>query len=133
MAHIAVIEDESDIAGLLAHCLAREGFNVTTAGDGEAGLDLVRLHHPDLVILDLLLPRLNGWEVFRHLRSHQATAAIPVVILTANARPEDRRALLEAGAEDYIVKPCSVKEVIARLRAILRRTERAPTERRQGA
>jgi DNA-binding response OmpR family regulator len=129
MAHIAVIEDESDIAGLLAHCLAYEGFNVTTAGDGETGLDLVRLHRPDLVILDLLLPRMNGWEVFRSLRNHQATAMIPVVILTANARAEDRTALLEAGADDYIVKPCSVKEVIARMRAILRRTDRAPAER----
>ena len=122
MHHITIIEDEPDIAGLLAHCFACEGFQVTTAGDGRTGLDLVNTHHPDLVILDLLLPILSGWEVFRSLKDGDETGRIPVIIMSANGDVRDRISLLEAGVDDYIVKPCSVKEVIARSRAVLRRT-----------
>ncbi len=121
MLHVAIIEDESDIAGLLAHCFACEGFQVTTAGDGRAGLDLIHRHRPDLVILDLLLPTLSGWEVFRSLRASPGTEKTPVIVLSANGNTSDRINLLEAGVDDYIVKPCSVREVIARSRAVLRR------------
>jgi DNA-binding response OmpR family regulator len=126
MWHITIIEDESDIAGLLAHCFACEGFQVTTAGDGETGLSLVRLGRPDVVLLDLLLPHMSGWEVFRALRAGQETARIPILILTAI--PADRVRLLDSGAADYILKPCGVKEVIARVRAVLRRLAPAPAE-----
>ena len=122
MHHITIIEDESDIAGLLAHCFACEGFQVITAGDGRTGLDLVHLHHPDLVILDLLLPGLSGWEVFRSLKASPVIERTPVIILSANSDVTDRINLLEAGVDDYLVKPCSVKEVIARSQAVLRRT-----------
>ena len=122
MPHVAIIEDESDIAGLLAHCFACEGFQVSTAGDGQSGLELVRLHSPDLIVLDLLLPNLNGWEVFRSLKASPEIEKTPVIILSANSDVKDRINLLEAGVDDYIVKPCSVREVIARSRAVLRRS-----------
>lgn len=121
MHRIAIIEDEADISSLLAYCFACEGFEVTTAGDGELGLDIVRRLRPDLVILDLLLPKLSGWDVFSTLKAGEGTRAIPVVILSANSDVSSRIKLLEAGVDDYIVKPCSVREVIARSRAVLRR------------
>jgi DNA-binding response OmpR family regulator len=122
MPHVTIIEDEPDIAGLLAHCFACEGFQVSTAGDGQSGLELVRLHSPDLIVLDLLLPNLSGWEVFRSLKASPEIQMTPVIILSANSDVKDRIHLLEAGVDDYIVKPCSVREVIARSRAVLRRT-----------
>ena len=131
MRHIAIIEDEADISSLLAHCFTCEGFQVTTARDGQAGLDIIRRLRPDLGILDLFLPHLNGWDVFDALRANEATQGIPVVVLSANSDVGNRIQLLEAGVDDYIVKPCSVREVIARSRAVLRRTER-PAGRREG-
>ena len=122
MQQIAIIEDEADIANLLAHCFACAGFQVTTAADGPAGLTLVRSLRPDLILLDLLLPSLGGREVFRLLKADASTQAIPVVVLSANGDVGDRITLLEAGVDDYIVKPCSVREVVARSRAVLRRT-----------
>jgi DNA-binding response OmpR family regulator len=125
MRQVVIIEDEPDIAGLLARRFTSEGFRVATASDGRAGLHAIHLYHPDLVILDLLLPTMNGWEVCRSLKTNLATRDIPVIILSAIGGPEDRISLLELGVDDYIVKPCSVKEVIARARAILRRTTRS--------
>jgi two-component system phosphate regulon response regulator PhoB len=122
MPHIAIIEDEPDISNLLSHCFACEGFRVTIAHDGPAGLDIVRRLGPDLVILDLFLPHLSGWEVFDSLKAGEETRAIPVVVLSANGDVANRISLLEAGADDYIVKPCSMREVVARSRAVLRRT-----------
>ncbi len=130
MRHIVIIEDEPDIANLLARRFGSEGFRVATASDGRAGLHAVHLYHPDLIILDLLLPTMNGWEVCCSLKANPATHDIPVIILSAVGSSEDRIAVLEMGADDYIVKPCSVKEVIARARAVLRRTERAGGMRR---
>lgn len=118
MRHVTIIEDEADISSLFAHCFTREGFQVTTARDGRVGLDL------DLVILDLLLPDLHGREVFAALKTGERTSAIPVVILTADGTTSSRIALLEAGVDDYIVKPCSFREVIARSRAVLQRVFR---------
>jgi len=124
MRHIAIIEDETDIANLLAHCFACEGFEVSTACDGLVGLDVIRRVRPDLVILDLFLPRLNGQQVFRALKADLDTKEIPIVVLSANGDVANRINLLEEGVDDYIVKPCSVREVIARSRAVLRRTVR---------
>lgn len=127
MRHVVIIEDEPDVAGLLAHRFSGEGFRVATASNGRAGLHAVHTHHPDLIILDLLLPMMNGWEVCRSLKTNVATQDIPVIILSAIGSPTDRIALLELGVDDFIVKPCSVKEVIARARAVLRRARRAGT------
>ena len=124
MRHIAIIEDETDIANLLAPCFACEGFEVSTAADGLVGLDVVRRVRPDLVILDLFLPRLNSQQVFRALKADRDTQEIPVVVVSANGDVTNRISLLEEGVDDYIVKPCSVREVIARSRAVLRRTAR---------
>ena len=122
---IAIIEDEADIAGLLAHCFACEGFQVMTAQDGVVGLDVIRTHRPDLIVLDLMLPNMSGWDVFRSMKSSRSLQDIPVVVLSANSDVANRISLLEEGVDDYIVKPCSVREVIARARAVLRRGERS--------
>lgn len=132
MRHVVIIEDEPDIANLLARRFSAEGFSVATASDGRAGLHAIHLYHPDLVILDLLLPELNGWEVCRSLKANLAAHDIPVIILSAIGSPADRIALLEMGVDDFIVKPCSVKEVIARARAVLRRAERRTVMEREG-
>ncbi len=124
MRQVVIIEDEPDIAVLLARRFGSEGFRVATASDGRAGLHAVHLYRPDLIILDLLLPTMNGWEVCRSLKANLATQDIPVIIVSAIGGPEDRIALLEMGVDDFIVKPCSVKEVVARSRAVLRRAER---------
>lgn len=132
MRHVVIIEDEPDIAELLARRFGSEGFRVATASDGRAGLHAVHLYHPDLIILDLLLPTVNGWEVCRSLKADLATHDIPVIILSAIGSPADRIALLEMGVDDFIVKPCSVKEVVARARAVLRRAERTAVIGREG-
>ncbi len=123
MRHVVIIEDEPDVANLLARRFSAEGFSVTTASDGRAGLHAVHRSQPDLVVLDLLLPEISGWGVCRSLKANLATHAIPVMIISAIGSPADRIALLEMGGDDFIVKPCSVKEIIARARVILRRAE----------
>ena len=124
MRHVVIIEDEPDVAALLARRFSSEGLSVVTASDGRAGLHAVHRHRPDLVVLDLLLPTMNGWEVCRSLKANLATQEIPVIIVSAIGSPTDRIALLEMGVDDFIVKPCSVKEVLARARVVLRRAER---------
>jgi DNA-binding response OmpR family regulator len=132
MRHVVIIEDEPDIANLLARRFASEGFRVATATDGQAGLHAVHLYRPDLILLDLLLPGVNGWEVCRSLKANLATRDIPVIIVSAIGSPEDRIALLEMGVDDFTVKPCSVKEVVARSHAVLRRAERTNGMGREG-
>ncbi len=132
MRYIVIIEDEPDIAELLARRFGSEGFRVATASDGRGGLHAVHLYRPDLIILDLLLPRMNGWEVCRSLKANLATRDIPVIIVSAIGSPADRIALLEMGVDDFIMKPCSVKEVVARARAVLRRAERTGVNARKG-
>jgi DNA-binding response OmpR family regulator len=122
---VVVVEDEEDIAGLIRHALERTGeFEVQTVGAGDTALRLITADAPDLVILDLNLPVLNGIEVCRILRTRPDTAAIPIVILTARTTENDRVTGLEIGADDYITKPFSLREVVARVRAVLRRTLR---------
>jgi len=126
MKRILVIEDDPDIALSLRLKLEREGgFEVETAKDGADGLRLAIDHPPDLVMLDVNLPGMNGFEVCRHLRKDPATAATPVIMLTARIDESDRVAGLDFGADDYITKPFSPKEALARIRAVLRRSERA--------
>ncbi len=125
MRQIVIIEDEPDVAMLLARRFSAEGFQVATASDGRAGLHAVHTHKPDLVILDLFLPELSGWQVCHSLKANLATHEIPVIVVSAIGSPADRIGLLELGVDDFIVKPCSVREVIARARVILRRAEGA--------
>jgi two-component system alkaline phosphatase synthesis response regulator PhoP len=126
---LLVVEDEPDIAELIRFNLEQEGFAVSTAEDGEKGLDAVRKLRPALVILDLMLPGIAGLEVCRRLRNDEATARLPIVILTARAAESDRIVGLEMGADDYVTKPFSPRELVARVRAVLRRSYGADMQR----
>jgi two-component system alkaline phosphatase synthesis response regulator PhoP len=120
---ILVVEDEKDIRELLRHHLEREHFRVVAASSGEEGLKLAKREHPDLVLLDLMLPGLDGLEVCRSLRAEAETRRTPIVMLTARSEDADVVAGLELGADDYVTKPFQPRVLLARLRAVLRRLE----------
>ena len=121
--NILVVDDEEDILELVKFNLAKEGFEVTCAATGEEALKEARSRPPDLVVLDLMLPGIDGLEVCRTLKRNAATAHIPIVMLTAKGEESDIVAGLEVGAEDYVTKPFSPKVLTARIRAVLRRRE----------
>ena len=118
---ILVVDDEADIRALVVHHLEREGYRCRTAASGPDALREARQRVPGLVVLDLMLPGLDGLEVCRRLRGEPATAAVPIIMLTAKVEEIDRIVGLEIGADDYVVKPFSPKELVARVRAVLRR------------
>jgi DNA-binding response OmpR family regulator len=119
---VLVVEDEQDIAGLIKHALERKGdIEVDLAGAGDAAIRSVSEMPPDLIVLDLNLPVLSGVEVCRIVRSRPATSHIPIIMLTARTSESDRVAGLELGADDYITKPFALRELVARVRAVLRR------------
>ena len=122
---ILIIEDESDVADLLTLNLRKAGFRTSTAADGTSGLQKARDDRPDFIVLDLMLPKLSGLEVCKILKSDTATSHIPILMLTAKAEEIDRIVGLEFGADDYVTKPFSPREIVLRIRAILRRAERA--------
>src|SRR4051812_3817040 len=122
--HILVVEDDRDIADLVAHYLRKAGWEAMIASAGDEALAHARAHQVDLVILDVMLPGLSGFEVCRALRSDTATAAVPIIMLTARAEEADRVIGLELGADDYVSKPFSPNELVARVRALMRRTRR---------
>ena len=124
---VLVIEDENDIRQLLRFNLEREGFAVLEAADGLGGLHMATSELPDLVVLDLMLPGMDGCDVCRRLKAQPVTAAIPVLMLTARGEEVDRIVGLTLGADDYVVKPFSVRELVLRIRAILRRGSRPGT------
>jgi two-component system, OmpR family, alkaline phosphatase synthesis response regulator PhoP len=118
---ILVVEDEADIRRLVRYNLEQEGYTVLEAADGEEALTLARKQRPHLVVLDLMLPGMNGLEVCRVLRAEERTAKLPVLMLTARATEVDKVLGLEIGADDYVTKPFSPREVVARVKALLRR------------
>jgi two-component system phosphate regulon response regulator PhoB len=120
--HIVVVEDEADLAELVAYNLERAGYQVRVARDGEAALKLIDSAPPDLVVLDLMIPKVSGLEVARHIRTAPRTSGIPILMLTAKAEEVDQVAGLRAGADDYVTKPFSIKVLLARVEAVLRRT-----------
>ena len=124
--NILIVEDEPDIAESLHYNLKREGFRATIAESGEKGLRIALDERttPSLIILDLMLPGMSGLELCRRLRREPLTTDTPIIMLTAKAAEADKLAGLEVGADDYVIKPFSVKEVTARVRAVLRRTDR---------
>jgi len=122
---ILVVDDEPDIRRLIVMHLERDGFRCRTAGTGLDALREAKAAAPDLVILDLMLPAIDGLEVCRRLRADGATAGVPIIMLTARADEVDRVVGLEIGADDYVVKPFSPKELVARVRAVLRRAQPA--------
>ena len=123
-----VVDDEPKIVDVVGDYLRGAGFSVTTAADGEAAVALARARPPDLVVLDLGLPGVDGLDVARELRR---ASPVPIIMLTARREETDRVLGLELGADDYMVKPFSPRELVARVRAVLRRTEGLPTEREQ--
>jgi two-component system phosphate regulon response regulator PhoB len=122
-AHILIVEDESALVELLRYNLEKEGYRVTVAVDGEEGLSAVEDSKPDLVILDWMLPLVSGLEVCRQIRRKPATRSLPIIMLTARSEESDRVRGLEIGADDYITKPFSPSELMARVRAVLRRAQ----------
>ena len=127
---VLVVEDDKNISDLLQMYLEKEGYAVTTASDGEQGLAKFRSIKPDLVLLDLMMPVMDGWAVCKAIRAESQT---PVIMLTAKGETEDKVTGLKSGADDYITKPFEMKEVLARIEAVLRRSDRmaaAPSARR---
>jgi phosphate regulon transcriptional regulator PhoB len=125
---ILVIEDESDIRSLVRVNLEAEGMTVIEAGEGELGLALAARERPSLVILDLMLPGLSGLDICRSLRQAPQTEALPILMLTARSSEADKVVGLEMGADDYVTKPFSPRELVARVKAILRRTSGASSD-----
>jgi len=126
---ILVVEDEPDILELVRVALEAEGFSVVAAGDGELGWALARRERPAALVLDLMLPKLGGMELCKRIRGTRETAGIPVVMLTARGTETDKVVGLEMGADDYVTKPFSPRELAARVKAVLRRAYEAPAER----
>ena len=122
---ILVIDDEPELVKLLDYNLSKAGYLVISAKDGESGLAAARKHAPDAIILDIMMPGLDGWEVCKRLRQDPATASLPLLMLTAKGEEGDRVLGLELGADDYVTKPFGVRELIARVKALLRRLEAA--------
>jgi len=127
---IAVVDDEPDIVELIAHHLKKENFRVKEFYDGENLLSYIETNLPDLIILDLMLPQIDGLEICRILKRNERTFLIPIIMLTAKGTETDKVVGLELGADDYIVKPFSPRELIARVKAVLRRTEARPDKTR---
>jgi phosphate regulon transcriptional regulator PhoB len=124
--NILVVDDEKDIVEMIAYNLEKEGFAVTKAYDGNEALEIVRTKKPDLIILDLMLPGIQGLDVCRMVRTRHGKGAIPIIMLTAKSDDLDKILGLEMGADDYITKPFNIRELIARVRAVLRRSDIVP-------
>jgi DNA-binding response OmpR family regulator len=126
MAKVLIVEDDQMLATNLAEKLRGEGFNVITAEDGEAALDQLRAGHPDLIVLDIMLPKLDGLSLCRIVRRDASTAHIPIIMLTARGTEVDKIVGLESGADDYVVKPFGLGEFLSRVRAVMRRAPGRP-------
>ena len=118
---VLVADDDDDIRDLVAFRLDRAGYEVLRAGDGQQALDLARERHPDLAVLDVMMPKLTGYDVTRELRANAETSRIPVILLTARVQEADVARGFEAGADDYVKKPFSPQELKARVQAVLGR------------
>src|SRR5690349_5292719 len=121
MASVLVVEDDRAIQELLVQWLARSGYAVTQAYSAEEAIDAIHQELPDVVILDWMLPRMSGLALAKQLRAQKRTRALPIIILTARGEEPDKLAGLEHGADDYVTKPFSPKELLARIKAVLRR------------
>ena len=124
MFRILVVDDDKEIVRLVRSYLENAGFSVLSANDGETALHILRREHPDLLVLDLMLPDRDGWDLTRLIRSDHLLEGIPIIMLTARVEDSDKIVGLEIGADDYITKPFNPREVVARVRALLRRSQR---------
>jgi DNA-binding response OmpR family regulator len=118
---VLLLEDEQDVAELIRYNLAKEGYDVLVSGNGAEALRLAREHRPDVVLLDIMVPQLNGWEVCRRLKQDADLASIPVIMVSGRVDEGDKVLGFELGADDYVTKPFSPRELLARIRAVLRR------------
>ncbi len=125
-AQILVVDDEPDILSVLVFHLSREGYRVTTAVNGQGALTSAEAEQPDLIILDLMLPGMDGYEVLQRLRGAESTSSMPVILLTARREEDERVKGFEVGADDYITKPFSARELTLRVEALLRRSKAEP-------
>ena len=121
--HILVVDDDEDIVQLVQAYLEKAGFRVLTAGDGDTALHILRHDHPDLLVLDLMLPDRHGWDITRIVRADASLAGTPIIMLTARVDDTDKIVGLDLGADDYITKPFNPREVVARVRSVLRRSQ----------
>ncbi len=126
--HILVVDDEPDLVELVSYNLKKEGYAVSSAADGEEALKKIRGGGFSLIVLDLMLPGIQGMDLCRMLREDPSTAAVPIIMLTARADETDKVLGLELGADDYVTKPFGPRELVARIRAVLRRVEERPEE-----
>jgi len=126
MSRVLVVEDDPDIADLIVHALERAGYDASSVASGTDGLASVRARPPDLLVLDRMLPGMDGRDVCRALRADRQTAAVPVIMVTARAEETDRVTGRDLGADDYLTKPFSPRELVARVKALLRRVQRVP-------
>ena len=131
--NILVIDDESDLVELLKYNLAKEGYNVEFAFNGFDGIKIAEVVKPDIIILDLMLPDINGYEVCKRMKQNSRLSSVPVIFLSAKQEEVDKILGFEAGAEDYIIKPFSVNELLARVRAILKRIPPVQINNKHGA
>lgn len=125
---ILVVDDDKEIVRIVRAYLEKAGYSVLTANDGETALHIIRSDRPDLVVLDLMMPNRDGWSVARLVRADEAIAKTPIVMLTARVETDDKILGLDIGADDYIPKPFNPNEVVARVRAVLRRTLDGPNQ-----
>ncbi|MCA1945630.1 MAG: response regulator [Desulfovibrio sp.] len=128
---VLIVEDDEDILQLLTYNLENAGFEVLTSADGYEGMNLARRHNPNLILLDIMLPNVDGFEVCKELKRRPETAGIPVIMLTARGEEVDRIVGLELGADDYVVKPFSPRELLLRIRAIMKRVKSEDSYRTQ--
>ncbi len=119
MSKILLVEDNEMNRDMLSRRLARKGFDVVIAVDGQQGVDMARSDHPDLILMDMSLPIMDGWEASRTLKGDADTQAIPIIALTAHAMSEDRQSALDAGCDDYDTKPVDLKRLLGKIQALL--------------
>jgi DNA-binding response OmpR family regulator len=128
---VLVVEDEPDVAELIRYHLAKEGYEVTVLASGAEALKHARESRPDVILLDIMVPHLNGWEVCRRLKQEPETRAIPIIMVTGRAEEGDKVLGFELGADDYVTKPFSPRELLARVRAVARRSRQADVQEKK--
>src|SRR6516225_9933675 len=128
MERVLIVDDDPDIQRLVSYNLSQAGFHVTTASSGRTALETVQEHPPDLIILDIMMPDIDGMEVCRTLRQRESSRRIPIIMLTARSEEIDRVVGFELGADDYVMKPFSPRELVLRIKSILRRSRTERTE-----
>ena len=133
LGRVLLVEDEQDVAELIRYNLTKEGYDVVVSGNGNDALRLAREHRPDVILLDIMVPQLNGWEVCRRLKKDPELAAIPVIMVSGRVEEGDKVLGFEVGADDYVTKPFSPRELIARVRAVLRRGRPADAKEKKAS